>query len=117
MALGLAKDVLWNSAIAGAVRDAATALREGEGFARLLAQSDVFKDGTLDLIQIGEETGKLDEMLIRQADLDEQQIKHRIDRLLALLVPALTILLGLLVAGLIGSMLIAILSVNDLALQ
>ena len=117
MALGLAKDVLWNTALSDAVRDTATSLREGQGFARLLARSGVFGDGTLDLIQIGEETGKLDEMLIRQADLDEQQIKHRIDRLLALLVPALTILLGLVVAGLIGSMLIAILSVNDLALQ
>jgi general secretion pathway protein F len=117
MALNLAKDVLWNTALADAVRDTATSLREGEGFARRLAQFDVFSGSTLDLIQIGEETGKLDEMLIRQADLDEQRIKHSIDRLLALLVPALTILLGLVVAGLIGSMLIAILSVNDLALQ
>jgi general secretion pathway protein F len=117
MALGLAKDVLWNTALADAVRDTATSLREGEGFARRLAQFDVFAGSTLDLIQIGEETGKLDDMLIRQADLDEQRIKHSIDRLLALLVPALTILLGLVVAGLIGSMLIAILSVNDLALQ
>jgi len=117
MALGLAKDVLWNTALSDAVRDTATSLREGEGFARRLAQFDVFRGSTLDLIQIGEETGKLDDMLIRQADLDEQRIKHSIDRLLALLVPALTILLGLVVAGLIGSMLIAILSVNDLALQ
>lgn len=117
VALGLAKDVLWNTALADAVRDTAASLREGESFARRLAQADAFRGGTLDLIQIGEETGKLDEMLIRQADLDEQRIKHTIDRLLALLVPALTILLGLVIAGLIASMLIAILSVNDLALQ
>lgn len=116
-ALNLAKDVLWNTALGDAVRDTAASLREGEGFARRLAQSEFFKGGTLDLIQVGEETGKLDDMLIRQADLDEQRIKHTIDRLLALLVPALTILLGLVIAGLIASMLIAILSVNDLALQ
>jgi general secretion pathway protein F len=117
MALGLAKDVLWNTALSDAVRDTAASLREGEGFARKLAQFKEFSGGTLDLIQIGEETGKLDDMLIRQADLDEQRIKHTIDRLLAMLVPALTILLGLVIAGLIASMLIAILSVNDLALQ
>lgn len=117
MALGLAKDVLWNTALADAVRETAASLREGESFARRLAQFPVFASSTLDLIQIGEETGKLDEMLIRQADLDEQRIKHSIDRLLALLVPALTIVLGLVIAGLIASMLIAILSVNDLALQ
>ncbi|MBV9693541.1 MAG: type II secretion system F family protein, partial [Alphaproteobacteria bacterium] len=105
------------TALRAAVGETARSLREGEGFARRLAAHTVFRDATLDLVQIGEETGKLDEMLIRQADLDEQRIKHTIDRLLALLVPALTILLGLVVAGLIGSMLIAILSVNDLALQ
>ncbi len=117
MALGLAKDVLWNTALSDAVRETAAGLREGEGFARRLAQFKEFSGGTLDLIQIGEETGKLDDMLIRQADLDEQRIKHTIDRLLAMLVPALTVLLGLVIAGLIASMLIAILSVNDLALQ
>lgn len=117
MALGLAGDVLRNTALADAVRDTASSLREGESFARRLAQFPVFASSTLDLVRIGEETGKLDEMLIRQADLDEQRIKHTIDRLLALLVPALTVLLGLVIAGLIASMLIAILSVNDLALQ
>jgi general secretion pathway protein F len=117
MALGLAKDVLRNTALSDAVRDTAASLREGEGFARRLALFPAFASGTLDLIQIGEETGKLDEMLIRQADLDEQRVRHTIDRLLALLVPLLTIVLGLVIAGLIASMLIAILSVNDLALQ
>ncbi len=102
MALGLAKDVLWNTALADAVRDTAASLREGESFARRLAQFPVFASGTLDLIRIGEETGKLDEMLIRQADLDEQRVKHTIDRLLAMLVPALTVLLGLVIAGLIA---------------
>jgi general secretion pathway protein F len=117
MALGLAKDALWNTALSDAVADTAASLREGESFARRLARTRAFASATLDLVQIGEETGKLDEMLIRQADLDEQRTRHTIDRLLALLVPCLTILLGLVIAGLIGSMLIAILSVNDLALQ
>jgi len=117
IALGLAKDVLWNTALADAVRDTASSLREGESFAERLSRAKVFSSVTLDLVQIGEETGKLDEMLIRQADLDEQRTRHTIDRLLALLVPCLTILLGLVIAGLIGSMLIAILSINDVALQ
>ncbi|HTT99465.1 MAG TPA: type II secretion system F family protein [Rhizomicrobium sp.] len=117
VALGLAKDVLWNTALSDAVRTTASSLREGESFAQRLGRENVFSSVTLDLVQIGEETGKLDEMLIRQADLDEQRTRHTIDRLLALLVPCLTILLGLVIAGLIGSMLIAILSINDVALQ
>ena len=116
-ALILSKDVLTNTVLAGAVKDAAVSLREGERLAQRLGRTKVFPAITLDLIQIGEESGKLDEMLLRQADLDELRIKHRVDRALALLVPALTIVLGLVVAGLIASMLAAILSVNDLALQ
>lgn len=114
--LSLAKDVLWNSVIADAIADTATSLREGESVAQRLAQSKMFPEVTLDLIRVGEETGKLDDMLLRQADLDEQRIRHTIDRLLSLLVPGLTILLGLVVGGLIASMLMAILSLNDLAL-
>lgn len=116
-ALNLSKDVLNNTVLASAVRDAAASLREGERLAQRLGRAKVFPAITLDLIQIGEESGKLDEMLLRQADLDELRIKHRVDRALALLVPCMTIVLGLVVAGLIASMLAAILSVNDLALQ
>ncbi|HEY1615371.1 MAG TPA: type II secretion system F family protein [Rhizomicrobium sp.] len=115
-ALNLSKDVLSNTVLAGAIRDAAVSLREGERLAQRLARSKVFPAVTLDLIQIGEESGKLDEMLLRQADLDETRIKHKVDRALAMLVPVLTITLGAVVAGLIASMLVAIISVNDLAL-
>jgi general secretion pathway protein F len=116
-ALNLSKDVLSNTVLSNAVRDAAVSLREGERLAQRLARSKVFPPVTLDLIQIGEESGKLDEMLLRQADLDELRIKHKVDRALAMLVPVLTIVLGAVVAGLIASMLVAIISVNDLALQ
>ena len=115
-ALALSRDVLWNKQIASVVASAATSLREGESLAGQLARSDLFPPVALDLIQIGEETGKLDEMLLRQADLDDQRIRHKVDRLIALMVPAMTVALGLIVAGLIASILVAILSVNDLAL-
>jgi general secretion pathway protein F len=116
-ALHLSKDVLSNTVLSTAIRDAAVSLREGERLAQRLARSKVFPPVTLDLIRIGEESGKLDEMLLRQADLDELRIKHKVDRALAMLVPLMTIGLGIIVAGLIASMLVAIISVNDLALS
>ncbi|HSZ74972.1 MAG TPA: type II secretion system F family protein [Rhizomicrobium sp.] len=116
-ALAIAKDTLRNSVMVDAVSTTASSLREGEGLAARLAQTKVFSPVILDLIRVGEETGKLDEMLLRQADLDEQRIRHMVDRLIALLVPVLTLFLGVVVAGLIASMMTAILSVNDLALQ
>lgn len=115
VALAITRDTLSNSVISGVVGETAVSLREGEGLAGRLARSGVFPSMALDLIRVGEETGRLDEMLLRQADLYEHAVKHKIDRLLALLVPLLTVFLGMIVAGLIGSMLVAILSVNDLA--
>lgn len=115
VALGITRDTLSNSVIAGVVGDTALSLQEGEGLAGRLARTGVFPSMALDLVRVGEETGRLDEMLLRQADLFEQAVKHKIDRLLALLVPLLTVFLGMIVAGLISSMLVAILSVNDLA--
>lgn len=116
-ALLLTKDVLWNAFLANEIRETATRLREGDSLAVRLQESNLFSSSMVDLVRIGEETGKLPELLLRQADLDEHGLRHAVERLLALLVPALTIGLGIIVAGLIASMLIAILSVNNLALQ
>lgn len=116
-ALGITKDTLANVVVAAAVAGAAVRLREGEGLAAELSRTRVFPAIALDLIRVGEETGRLDEMLLRQAELCEHGIRHAIDRLLALLVPVLTIVLGALVAGIIASLVSAILSVNDLALR
>ena len=116
-ALGITKDTLSNSIIAKAVGDTAVSLREGEALADRLGRSKVFPAIALDFVRVGEETGKLDEMLLRQADIYEHAVKHTVERLLALLVPVLTIFLGMIVAGLIASMLIAILSINDLAVR
>lgn len=116
-AVMLTGDVIYNVEISASIRAAALRLREGDNLSRLLTTSTFFPPTTLDLIRIGEETGRLDEMLIRQADLDEIRIRQTIDRLVALLVPALTIALGVVVAALIASMLMAILGVNNLAFQ
>jgi general secretion pathway protein F len=115
-ALLVTGDTLSNSVIAGAVRGAAGSLKEGDELSRYLRQTRAFPSLALDMMRVGEESGQLDGMLLRQADLYEREIRHTIDRLVALLVPCLTIFMGLVVAGMIGSILVAILSVNDLAI-
>ena len=115
-ALVITGDTLANSVIADAVRGAAAGLKEGDALSKHLRDSRAFPRLALDMMRVGEESGQLDGMLLRQADLYEREIKHSIDRLVALLVPCLTIFMGLIVAGLIGSILVAILSVNDLAI-
>lgn len=115
-ALLITRDTLSNSVIAEAVGDAAAKLKEGEQLASRLKQSGLFPALSLDLIRVGEETGALDAMLLKQAELYEREVKHAVDRLLALLVPLMTVVMGMIVAGLIGSIIVAIFSINDLAL-
>jgi general secretion pathway protein F len=115
VALTITRDTLSNSYIANAVSETAARLKEGENLADRMAQFDVFPPVLLDLVKVGQETGHLEEMMLNLADLFDRETRHTVDRLLALLVPCLTILMGALVAGLIGTILTAILSVNDLA--
>jgi general secretion pathway protein F len=115
-ALLITRDTLSNSVVADAVGEAAARLKEGEQLASRLKQSGLFPALSLDLIRVGEETGSLDAMLLKQAELYEREVKHAVDRLLALLVPLMTVVMGMIVAGLIGSIIVAIFSINDLAL-
>lgn len=69
---------------------------------------------SLQMIAIGEETNKLDTMLLYVAAGDEQAVAQYVDRMMTLLTPLLTIALGLLVGGIVMSIMQAILSVNEL---
>ena len=96
-------------------RDTAARLKEGEPLAARLRQTGVFPPLALDMIRVGEETGALQDMLLKQDELYEREVRHAVDRLLALMVPLMTVVMGMIVAGLIASILLAILSINDLA--
>jgi general secretion pathway protein F len=112
-ALVLAHPVLVNRAFARAVAEIITAVREGGGLAGPLARAGLFPDLAVQMIRIGEATGRLDTMMLRLAEILEADVQRTLDRSLALLVPGLTILLGALVAGIIGSVMLAVLGVND----
>lgn len=115
-ALSIAVNTLSNRAIAHEVASLAANLKKGEGLAEPLRQSGVFPGMAVQLIEVGEETGQLDGMLLRVADIYDEEVKRALQRLLALLVPAITIGLGMLIAAIIGSMLTAILSAYDMPL-
>lgn len=115
-ALQITGETLANSVFAGAVKGAATSLKEGDELSRYLRQTGAFPALALDMMRVGENTGQLEVILLRLAEMYEREVRHTIDRLVALMVPVMTIVMGLIVAGLIGSIMVAILSVNELAL-
>ena len=114
-ALGIARDALGNMAAAEAVDAAAVKAKGGGGLAGPLNEAGVFPARTIHLLQLGEEAAQLSAMMLRAADIHEEQTRLVVQRIVALTVPVITIVMGLVVAAIIGSLLTAMLSLNDLA--
>jgi general secretion pathway protein F len=113
VALALSQSVLVNTVMAAAVARVCKQLKEGAGLADPLAGTGVFPELVIHFIRIGEATGRLDEMLLKQADLFDGEVRELIDRGLSMLVPAITLALGIVVGGIMAAMMSAILSMND----
>lgn len=113
-ALALAADTARNRAIAQALGSAARRVTEGQGFSGALAATPL-PSIAVQLARVGEETGRLGPMLGEVADMHGREAEAGIKRLMAILEPALIIGLGLFVALIIVSVLVAMLGLNALA--
>jgi general secretion pathway protein F len=114
-ALALCGAIIGNRVIAAAVETVSTRFKEGEGLSTPLSRTGRFPSLSIQLIRIGEETGRLEEMLQEIAEIYEQEVQRALERLLALLVPAITITMGMIIALIIVSVMTAMISINDLA--
>lgn len=115
-ALSIVRDTLGNRHMAERLGKVAAQLREGKGFGQSLLEADVFPRLGVHMVMVGEETGRLSEMLIQTADVFDREVKVTVKRALGLLEPAMILFLGLVIGGIIMSILVAILSVNELAI-
>ncbi len=114
-ALGIVADVIGNTAATIAVRVATESAKGGSGLAKPLQQSGIFPIRMIYLLRLGEETAQLAGLSLRAAEIHEEQSRIGIQRLTALLVPVLILTMGVAVAGIVSSLLLAMLSLNDLA--
>jgi len=114
-ALRVSQGTLANTCLRSALARVTTRVSAGEEFSTSLASVRAFPREAVQLARVGEETGRLHELLSEAAGILEMDSERTLERLLALMVPAVTIVMGLVVAGLIGSVLIGLLSINDLA--
>ncbi|QIO86895.1 general secretion pathway protein GspF [Stenotrophomonas rhizophila] len=103
--LGIARNVLGNRALAADVDAASEEVRNGNGLSASLARGKRFPRLALQMIQVGEESGALDTMLLKTADTFEQESARAIDRLLSALVPVITLVL----ASVVGLVIVAVL--------
>jgi len=115
-AVTIVREIIMNRVIADIVDAVATSLEQGRGMAQPLLESNYFPALAVQLIQVGEGTGQLENMLLKIADIYDKEVRTTIKRLLTLLEPILIIGLGAIIAFIIVSILVAILELNELVI-
>jgi general secretion pathway protein F len=114
-ALAIVRDAMGNRAARTAVERASLIARGGGSLTPALESANVFPSRTIHLLRLGEETAQLAATALRAADIHEDKTRLATQRLTSLLVPAMTILMGVAVGGIVASLMNAMLSLNDLA--
>ena len=115
-ALTVAKETVNNHAIRRGLGRVIDGIRDGRSMAQTLTSAQVFPPLACHLVQVGEETGKLEEMLLKIASIYEAEVRATLQRMVVVLEPVLILVLALVIAAIIFSILIAVLSINDLAI-
>ena len=113
--LGIAAAILNNKLMAGSLESVSQGVKRGEGIAAPLRRAGAFPALAGHLLAVGEETGRLDHMFGRMADIYEADTKTAIRRFTSLFEPMVILVLGVIVGALILSMLLAITSINEVA--
>ena len=104
-ALKIVENTIGNRVLAQQIARVAEETRGGDSLAGPLRKLGIFPRTVVQMIEVGEETGKLDEMLLKVAEIEERQMRARTKVLISLLAPALILVVG----ALVGFMVIAIL--------
>jgi general secretion pathway protein F len=113
--IGIAAATLTNLTISRALVGVAQGVKRGEGLAAPMRRAGVFPPLAAHLLTVGEETGRLDTMFARMADIYENDTRASIKRFTSVFEPIIILMMGILVGSLILSMLLAITSINDVA--
>ncbi|MEI9930341.1 MAG: type II secretion system F family protein [Rhizomicrobium sp.] len=115
-ALAIAQRSITNMHMAEAVDRVSSGLRQGGGLSTPLAKTGLFPPMALSFLRTGEETAQLGLMLGRLADVLDREVRNSIQRIIAVLTPAITVAMGAIVATVIASIMSAILGFNDIAI-
>ncbi len=105
-----------NRRIAASLEHVAQGVKRGEGIANPIRRAGQFPPLAGHLLAVGEETGRLDQMFSRMADIYDADTRTAIKRFTTLFEPLVILIMGIIVGALILSMLLAITSINDVAL-
>jgi general secretion pathway protein F len=113
--LGIGRTVVGNGVFAGMVDRAIAAVKDGAKLAPTLEAARLLPPRAIQLLELGDETGQLGAMTLRAAEIHEAELGRELEQIVAMIVPATTIFLGLVVGAIITTLLSAMLSLNQLA--
>ena len=114
--LAITKETMTNTVMAEALDGVTAKLREGKGFGRPLAETGLYPRLATQMILVGEESGRLEEMLGRVADVYDREVQAAIKRFLAVLEPAMILSLAVLIGGIVFSILMGVMGMSELVL-
>ena len=114
-ALHIASDTVGNVVLQQALVRVAPIVKEGGRVVQAIQATGIFEPLAINLVRVGEETGRVGPMMLELASILNREVETGIKRLLTLVEPVLILVLGVLIAAIIVSTLMGILSVNDLA--
>ncbi|HEX7272848.1 MAG TPA: type II secretion system F family protein [Casimicrobiaceae bacterium] len=112
--LSIVKDTMTNTVLAHALDGVVTRLREGKGFGRPLAETGLYPRLATQMILVGEESGQLEEMLNRVADVYDREVAMAVRRFLAVLEPVLIVGLAVMVICIVLSIWMGIIGMTEL---
>ncbi len=110
----IVREIISNQGIATAIDPIRNGIKKGEGIALPIKQSGVFPPLAMHLIEVGEESGKLDAMLVQVAETYDTEVRNGIKNLIAFFEPAMILVMGIVIGTIVVSMLLAIFSINDI---
>jgi len=110
----IVQDIARNQLVAEGIGKIAAGAKRGEGVAKPMRDAHVFPGLAVHLVEVGEETGRLDKMLLQIADVYEKDVRNSVKALTSVFEPAIILVMGVIVGAVVLSILMAIFSINEI---
>jgi len=115
-ALNVVRELAGNQVMARAIDRVGEGVRRGAGIAVPLGETKAFPAMAVHMVRVGEETGRLEEMLLKLASDFESEVRRLVKRLMGLLEPTIILVMGLVVGFIVVALLMAIFSITEVSI-
>ena len=114
--INIVREIVGNQAIASTMEKIKAGVKKGDGLVAPIREAGIFPPFALHLLQVGEETGQLDAMLLRVADTYDRELRVALNRFIALFEPAVIVIMGVTIGVIVVSLMYSIFSIHDVAI-